>query len=31
VIHAVRRIEKLRQTDAELDADVRLLIRQLEG
>ena len=31
VIHAVRQIEKLRQTDAELDADVRLLIRQLEG
>ena len=31
VIHAVKQIEKLRQTDAELDADVRLLIRQLEG
>ena len=31
VIHAVRQIEKLRQTDAELDADVRLLMRQLEG
>ncbi len=31
VIHAVRQIERLRQTDAELDADVRLLIRQLEG
>ena len=31
VIHAVRQIEKLRQADAELDADVRLLIRQLEG
>lgn len=31
VIHAVRQIEKLRQTDAELDADVRLLLRQLEG
>jgi chromosomal replication initiator protein len=31
VIHAVRQIEKLRQSDAELDADVRLLIRQLEG
>ena len=31
VIHAVRQIEKLRQSDAELDADVRLLLRQLEG
>jgi chromosomal replication initiator protein len=31
VIHAVRQIEKLRQTDAELDADVRLLLRQLES
>jgi chromosomal replication initiator protein len=31
VIHAVRQIEKLRQTDAELDADVRLLMRALEG
>ncbi|WP_380874598.1 chromosomal replication initiator protein DnaA [Sphingomonas sp. DBB INV C78] len=31
VIHAVKQIEKLRQTDAELDADVRLLMRQLEG
>lgn len=31
VIHAVKQIEKLRQQDAELDADVRLLIRQLEG
>jgi len=31
VIHAVRQIEKLRQTDAELDADVRLIMRQLEG
>jgi chromosomal replication initiator protein len=31
VIHAVRQIEKLRQSDAELDADVRLLMRQLEG
>ena len=31
VIHAVKQIEKLRQLDAELDADVRLLIRQLEG
>lgn len=31
VIHAVKQIEKLRQSDAELDADVRLLMRQLEG
>jgi len=31
VIHAVKQIEKLRATDAELDADVRLLLRQLEG
>ena len=31
VIHAVRRIEELRAADAELDADVRLLMRQLEG
>lgn len=31
VIHAVRQIEKLRALDAELDADVRLLMRQLEG
>ena len=31
VIHAVRQIEKLRAADAELDADVRLLMRQLEG
>ena len=31
VIHAVKQIEKLRHTDAELDADVRLLLRQLEG
>ncbi|MET0376212.1 MAG: chromosomal replication initiator protein DnaA [Rhizorhabdus sp.] len=31
VIHAVKQIEKLRALDAELDADVRLLIRQLEG
>jgi chromosomal replication initiator protein len=30
VIHAVRQIEKLRQSDAELDADIRLLTRQLE-
>jgi chromosomal replication initiator protein len=31
VIHAVRQIEKLRADDAELDADIRLLTRQLEG
>lgn len=31
VIHAVKQIEKLRQIDAELDADVRLLMRQFEG
>ena len=31
VIHAVKQIEKFRQGDAELDADVRLLIRQIEG
>ena len=31
VIHAVKQIEKLRQSDSELDADVRLLMRQLEG
>ena len=31
VIHAVKQIEKLRQSDAELDADVRLLLRQLES
>jgi chromosomal replication initiator protein len=31
VIHAVRQIEKLRAQDAELDADIRLLTRQLEG
>ncbi len=31
VIHAVRQIEKLRIADAEIDADVRLLLRQLEG
>jgi len=31
VIHAVRRIEKLRASDSELDADIRLLTRQLEG
>jgi chromosomal replication initiator protein len=31
VIHAVRQIEKLRLIDVELDGDVRLLLRQLEG
>jgi len=31
VIHAVKQIEKLRASDAELDADIRLLTRQLEG
>ena len=31
VIHAVRRIEELRAADAEIDADVRLLLRQLEA
>ena len=31
VIHAVKQIEKLRAADAELDADIRLLTRQLEG
>ncbi len=31
VIHAVRTIEALRMKDAEIDADVRLLLRQLEG
>ena len=31
VIHAVKTIEALRQRDAEMDADVRLLLRQLEG
>lgn len=31
VIHAVKQIEKLRALDAELDADVRLLIRSLEA
>jgi chromosomal replication initiator protein len=31
VIHAVRQIEKLRASDVELDADIRLLTRQLEG
>ncbi len=31
VIHAVKQIEKLRASDADLDADIRLLTRQLEG
>jgi chromosomal replication initiator protein len=31
VIHAVRRIEQLRNEDQELDNDIRLLTRQLEG
>ena len=31
VIHAVRQIERLRASDSELDADIRLLTRQLEG
>lgn len=31
VIHAVRQIEKLRALDPEIDADIRLLTRQLEG
>ncbi len=31
VIHAVRQIEKLRGCDADIDADVRSLIRNLEG
>jgi chromosomal replication initiator protein len=31
VIHAVRRIEQLRGEDQELDNDIRLLTRQLEG
>ena len=31
VIHAIKQIEKLRQIDAELDSDVRLLLRQLES
>jgi len=31
VIHAVKQIERLRASDAELDADIRLLTRQLEG
>jgi chromosomal replication initiator protein len=31
VIHAVKQIEKLRAEDSELDNDIRLLTRQLEG
>jgi len=31
VIHAVKTIEALRVRDAEIDSDVRLLLRQLEG
>ena len=31
VIHAVKQIERLRACDSELDADIRLLTRQLEG
>lgn len=31
VIHAVKQIEKLRAADTEIDADVRLLLRALEG
>lgn len=31
VIHAVKQIERLRAADSELDADIRLLTRQLEG
>jgi chromosomal replication initiator protein len=31
VIHAVRQIEKLRASDSEIDADVRALLRVLEG
>jgi chromosomal replication initiator protein len=31
VIHAVKQIEKLRAADTEIDADVRLLLRSLEG
>lgn len=31
VIHAVRRIEELRGTDAEIDGAVKALLRQLEG
>ena len=31
VIHAVRRVEELRDADGDLDAAVRTLMRQLEG
>jgi chromosomal replication initiator protein len=31
VIHAVKQIEKLRAADSEIDADVRILLRSLEG
>ncbi len=31
VIHAVRRVEQLRDTDADVDGAVRVLMRQLEG
>ncbi|KQS01838.1 chromosomal replication initiator DnaA [Sphingomonas sp. Leaf357] len=31
VIHAVRRIEELRDTDREIDGAVRMLLRELEG
>ena len=31
VIHAVRRIEQLRDTDREIDGAVRILLRELEG
>lgn len=31
VIHAIRQVDKLRKADAEFDADVRLLLRQLES
>jgi chromosomal replication initiator protein len=31
VIHAVRTIEELRQTNADMDADIRALLRQLEN
>jgi chromosomal replication initiator protein len=31
VIHAIRQIERLRGLDTEIDADVRLLLRQLES
>jgi chromosomal replication initiator protein len=31
VIHAVRTIESLRESNPEIDADVRALLRQLES